>query len=914
MCAHAGHLLRFDLRIVKMKGNGVRQASISSNYSAPPMQVQPSSKALLEGYRASLESSNEDHPRFNPVCQVEKLYHKSIYSQKSQLNQSHPRSSALLNPDDPVSMHLLMETAMGDSQQYEVLSFEEIDELKKQLVLLSNRIDTTKRKLVLESKLRDAALSLNRLHSTNGRDSIIGEPGTFPKRHRRSIMGSRGSNTDLLSKTDDELATSTRKCEDLAQELWKLEKRAQDLQRRLLEHTAGVLQMTHKGYLKKETPPPSPDGVHDYLQGRELPYILDGSHDFDDRSFYQALDTMLDLGDGEKKLHSEPTAKGFAQHTQTILETERRLEDLNQRLRDSISLANKSYQHLPPSTERHDERPEDPIRALQEQLGYLEKGFDMMQEDQDATSQDTKRSASATEERLEDLNMQLQGIITRANEDPDVQYPRPPETNGKTSEAQIHYLERGLDTVEKCVERLTVASHALSSKSIAHEEKSGQFETVLLGLWEILVSEEEDFRQQDHQSDKALNEPFGTSSTRDEFSLQAFSTKVQSLFARAKGLQEEKVILSKQVQQQREINSKFDADKDTQFSNLNLQLEQSKKSFEGRDKEAKQSKDELILVMQRLDAAKQEAALCEQQREVEESSALWAERAERMNTEERLSAELQANQDDFVKLQAELQNFRDDSGIANAKLLTKLEQSERRIQDLSAELSSLQENLRSYQTSEANLKHTVEQKTQELEDALVDMLNLEAELVRLRTEVTVARAELDGAYGTRAQRAAEGATNPAIQRELNNLVEKNSSLLDELTALRARQEKTVAGNAEMTQQVQILQRELSETLSEYEVMTKSSIEFEKEREQLENAVDGLRDRCESLQTELSDERVRWLGVGSPGATSGRESHPPGTTSTMVLKNEFKKMMRETRAENQKALRVSWDVMKNSWLC
>jgi hypothetical protein len=36
---------------------------------------------------------------------------------------------------------------------------------------------------------------------------------------------------------------------------------------------------------------------------------------------------------------------------------------------------------------------------------------------------------------------------------------------------------------------------------------------------------------------------------------------------------------------------------------------------------------------------------------------------------------------------------------------------------------------------------------------------------------------------------------------------------------------------------------------------------------------------------------------------GRDG-PYETTSTMVLKNEFKKMMRDTRAENMKILRVS----------
>lgn len=46
-----------------------------------------------------------------------------------------------------------------------------------------------------------------------------------------------------------------------------------------------------------------------------------------------------------------------------------------------------------------------------------------------------------------------------------------------------------------------------------------------------------------------------------------------------------------------------------------------------------------------------------------------------------------------------------------------------------------------------------------------------------------------------------------------------------------------------------------------------------------------------------------------------------TTSTMVLKNEFKKMMRDTRIENMKILKVSYNVVafrshyaKLSYLC
>jgi hypothetical protein len=89
---------------------------------------------------------------------------------------------------------------------------------------------------------------------------------------------------------------------------------------------------------------------------------------------------------------------------------------------------------------------------------------------------------------------------------------------------------------------------------------------------------------------------------------------------------------------------------------------------------------------------------------------------------------------------------------------------------------------------------------------------------------------------------------------------------------------------------------LKDTLEEYEIMTKQSIEDEKERERLEEQVDSLQQRSETFEAQLNEEKVKWLGA--------KAGSPVETTSTMVLKNEFKKMMRETRAENMKTLKVS----------
>ncbi|KAK5006976.1 hypothetical protein LTR28_005823, partial [Elasticomyces elasticus] len=54
--------------------------------------------------------------------------------------------------NDPIALHLLVETAVLDSQDYEVLGIDEVDVLKKELARVLSRIEGTKRRLALESK------------------------------------------------------------------------------------------------------------------------------------------------------------------------------------------------------------------------------------------------------------------------------------------------------------------------------------------------------------------------------------------------------------------------------------------------------------------------------------------------------------------------------------------------------------------------------------------------------------------------------------------------------------------------------------------------------------------------------------------------------------------------------------------
>lgn len=797
-------------------------------------------------------------------------------------------------------MHLLLETAVGDSQGYQILSFEEVDELKREQAFLDNRMEGTRRKLTLESKLRDAAQSLNRLYSTDG--NLGGSPGSV-KKHRRSIMGSRGSGSDLLSKTDDELSASSKKCEELAQELWGLEKRAQEIQRRLLQHTAGILRMTHSSVQKKGLSPDmlpiGPEDVGSYGVNLGGFRSLGGVDEFDQRSFYRSLDGPDVFGgaDGHSRTASlspaPPNNPDFMQQTRAIQATETKLEDLNQRLRNIIAKSTLDKdQGYSASPKRQINGEAQPGAKLQAQLDDLERGLQAIDSHRRRALSNAESSTFMTEGKLEAVNARLYGLIQRTAPDQAQTYPPPPELEGKSAEDQINYLEHGLDTVGQHIQGLSNAMQAFSSGSFEHQEKAEESERVLKSLWEVLTVGDAESRQRRQQGNNDRGSFLDEGSlSREEFSLQSLSAKIQSLHALATGLQEQKDILTRQIQQQRELNAKSDAQKDAQVLQLTEELQRNQTVLDAAEQEVEDLKNDIASVTKDLAAAQQQGGMTE-------FNALKAARESRKELEERMSIELKLKQEEVSRLENELDEIRDDAGIAKAEM----QGSEAKIQRLMEQLDEMMRSKEAVEEVADNLREQMHQKTRDTGMVEAEMSRLEGEVVRLQTELTVARAELDGAYGTRAQRAAEVAANPALQKELDELVERNMSLLREVSVLQ-KQRQEDGGNVELQRRIETLQSELTETIAEYESLIKSNIEFEKEREQLENVIDGLRDRCEALDTQLSDEKVKWLGMKMPGS-SDRDGGPSQTTSTMVLKNEFKKMMRDTRAENTRALRVS----------
>jgi hypothetical protein len=812
----------------------------------------------------------------------------------------------------------LVETALGDSNEFEILSQEEVDDLKKQLHSLTARIEKTKQNLAIQSKYRDAAISMAKLYSPSekkdGKHSNI--------LHRK---------TDSVKEADLERIRSEERCEQLALELFKLEKMFMEPQNRLLKHTAGILQMTHKG--PKKMPkgqgaqpgavPGSPESMYTYHNARDS--IEPAEEDlFDDRHLYLDADRLESFGEnGREKRESigpppqAPPKSQAREQMQLITRTEQKLKDLNSMLRQIIVKANPGREdgvpHPPQVSVSNQDQSVESGDTLQSHLEYLENGLTAidLEQNQSIEKQDEmvkelnevslrlaeserlheesekrhEESDAAMEETIEDMNREIRGILLPYDET----RPELPELTGHGLQDQLLYFQESMGAIE-----IELSQGENGNKGF--QDNIDQMETILMGLWDIIQTGYGEIRKREQErrltrsanglpeddddisSDEAgdLDEPF---------SLQAFSAKVQWLYAEATKLKDQKNVLQTQIKQQRELNNKSDATKDADMQQKAEELEKTKALLARTETDADNVRQQLNDVIQKLDEAHQHALVRDQEQSSGEAAAIKAVQAELASREETIS-----------QLEGQLQELKDDHSISGAEIQGRLSDAETKISALTSELEAA--------TAEAAAA-SISLKQQELaldgKETEIDGMNME--LARLQTEVTIARAELDGAYGSRAQRAAEVASNPAIQKEIDNLTRNNASLSAEIAALKASTTAAGQGSKASEEQMRTLKKELQETIEEYEVMTKASIEWEKEREKLEETIDKLREEREHLEAQLSDEKVRWLGMKSPGVDMG--TTPAENTSTTVLKNEFKKMMRDTRADSAKALRVCY---------
>ncbi|EFQ33378.1 involucrin repeat protein [Colletotrichum graminicola M1.001] len=863
-----------------------------------------------------------------------------------------PPSSALVDLKDPIQVHLLTETALTDSKQYRILSQEEVDGAKKQIQSLSLRVEQTRANLAIQTKYRDAAISMAKLYTQP-------EAG-----RRRSLLGNnRNSMGESLREAEAERQASEKRVEDLSNELRNLEQRLMESQRNLLEHTAGILQLTHRASKKPASQlpaqmmngiPGSPESLYAYSNGRNsLEPAGDGS--FDEDGPYQNLnnenmsrgqakvsplnippkapnreqDTQLQqeaekLREENARLQSQTDALGAeidglkrekAQRLQSVSDTERKLTTFNNSLREVIINFNPTKNggfRAPPSIAT--DASVEPGTALGSQLEYLEAGLSAVREEQELQGQssgalqeaeaaagEASIALSQTESRLDDLNQQLRDILVAVD-------PSYPDVANSGLDSQFDWLQRAISVVDEEMKKTA----GLSAVKKQDEE---QVEAALVGLWETIqsgfvniqkqkadrrrtrmeqgVSENED----DMSEDEAVD-------TTEPYSLSAFSAKVQWLYRQATSLKEQKSVLKRQIKQQRELNSKSDSQRDEELRAKQEQLEQLRaaqmRSEEEKTLELTLKQDQLDQLRSLLERSEEEVA------EAQEKLAKTQKEAEAAMTTR------MANESSAAKTQDEIKQR--DAKIASLEASTKEAQTtlaslNTNVQELNDKLSRANEEIALLTTKLAGAEKAAVEKQQEVAAKDKEVKEKEEELdrfnmmiVELKTELTIAQAELDGAYGSRKERADQAAAIKSsveaaqLKTEVDRLKEELSSTLKELESITA---ETIKAEREKFD----VESKLDDALA-----VKSNLEGEISslKDQLEAEVDNSRVKLAKLQEELDSERLKVTpGAGARGAGASMLSEQFRTT----MREERKKFQEDLREEQGKRRKLEEELQK-----
>ncbi|KAI1110239.1 hypothetical protein F5Y14DRAFT_455258 [Nemania sp. NC0429] len=843
----------------------------------PRPSFPPKGSALVDSYKQdALNGFEREKPRTNPM------------------NPERTQSSAFVNLKDSVQVHLLTETALFDSKEYVILSEDEVDKLKKQCHSLTQRIEQARSNLTIQSKYRDATITMTRLYSPTGR--------------RKSLLGNRQSGgSDAAREAEAERDAIQKKCEELAAELWSLEQRLMEPQRKLLEHTAGILQHAHKT-AKKTTAasskpplvngvPASPESMYTTTNGRNSLDFLEDGFVFDEASLYRSFDMAEVLSTQprqdplgiplkspvreQNKQLVEETDKLRQENEQLrseieallsetkvlrgqgseqwnlISNTEKRLEGFNHQLREAVVKAdptrNSNY---------------DPVPAGQQEAGgmlgthldYLENALSVVG--------DGHGNSIQVVSKLQSLNSQIHDILTSA----DPSHPNAPPLSEDVEE-QLEHLQASLQTVDEQLQRNTDMAQFTS----ANKQKSEQSEAVLMGLWDIIQSGYADIRQRRQERRKARMEKGlppdeedlsdGDSTDLNEtYSLPAFSSKIQWLYTQATRLNEQKAVLKRQIKQQRELNSKTDSEKDQQLHDKESELEDAFARLGRAEREADDVRAQLLQAYEELEdlqtgRAKEAAAIEESREQIKQRNA-------KMESLEAETRDVQA----------------------------RLAAAEASVEVISAQLKEANDARDSAEKAIGERESTIKAKEQELEQ----MTGMVAEL---KMETAMAKAELDGAYGSRKERAAEVAAlhnvseSTKLQIRVETLERELKATADDLTGVVQQSVESEKKIAELEGELDRVKTERNKIRDE---QAKINENFERQlqdatidEEKMEAELARLRKEKEQVQDELDNERLK--------AGNGTAS-PSGASRTSYLTESYRAGLRAERKKYEEQLR------------
>ena len=326
------------------------------------------------------------------------------------------------------------------------------------------------------------------------------------------------------------------------------------------------------------------------------------------------------------------------------------------------------------------------------------------------------------------------------------------------------------------------------------------------------------------------------------------------------------------------------ADHTVRTEDLDRRLVHTQREFDRVQNELEEQDAVIQDLRQEVQTAREEARIAETASQGREAESLRREKSLRRNESERFTSELTHKDStiaDLTQNLTHLQRQLDDSDSQTKSLETKLQDQSREhdvlIRELETQLVMLKSETAMLKAEKDEILGSRQQRAQEAK--MQRELELQREkLSRNSHPEDLLLAEIESLKDNNAHltRALDRAQSEHLSKQ-DSLTQEIASLQRELSMASAQQqtghrgtssygssnyndeETSSARERELESRCRDLQDELTGILDDFERLTSQFIDHESFRSTLEAQVDALRAQCHALQTELAEEKMRVLG-------------------------------------------------------
>ncbi|KAL1923316.1 uncharacterized protein VTP21DRAFT_8296 [Calcarisporiella thermophila] len=784
--------------------------------------------------------------------------------------------SPVMQKMDEVVVQMQVSQAVMDASGFEILPMEEVEELKKDYTMLSSRTAALTNQLSIENKIREAAVSLTQLHANNRK---------------------------LLKQANEQLAAANRKVEQVTTELARLSQREVEVERKLMQHAAGVLSM---GVRRLEEQVRS-GGFSGSPAGAGF---MDAGVQQDTNDLKQKIKYLNNL-----IVHLQSSVT----ESQQLLKTrDHEIEDLKMQLK---------YSHDPGSDEK-----ERLIAELRAELEDVSSQLDMLHRgDTDKEDEELKMENSS---RL----MELQSTLTLL------------ESDLSGAHNRIHELEEELARER---DKATIAAAQAPTEDTKFEIERVQAEA------------EFERRQRTELQSRILDlERELASARREQHPAAALrdssGVDIEALRTRLFDAEEERDMLSNQYHSmsdtlrslyaelpdnpaENSINGEDSFNMDALVSRIRRQVEENHRLMD-RVMELHSSAEEVEEKQQRM-RQEHEHLKAQLERQQSEHTAILASRVAELDAtknqvtgletrlsqlqgelntsrqkEKEMSAEMEKLREEMAQVDRERHQLQEALAGAAAQMSEGESALEQRFAELErglrAQISDRERDIKQYETELEEARRQLTEKseecerlrdqTQELEVAVAEksrtLEELQDQSARLHEELEDTKRQHQELSDEHAAAIATASASgiAKTQQDLAQAHKQIAQLKEEIEGLRQDlsveqdQQKTLRSTLQVAQREfsareQILEKR-SETLREeldcvqreFDRLMSKLTDFDEERDELEDQVRHLKVKVRELETQLNEERVKRVPSGDGQA-------------------EAKKLMEELRREYSAAL-------------